>query len=59
MEETMTPEEYLTGKHDHGIIERPQGGYVAATRTWQGPVRPEWTAAHADLMDKLQERPNP
>jgi hypothetical protein len=28
--------------------------YVAWTPTWEGPPRPDYAAAHADLMDRLR-----
>ncbi len=40
------------------IIERPLNdgtiGFYAWTPSWEGPIRPDYTAAAADLRDKEQ-----
>ena len=57
---TMTPQEFLTGVHNHAVIEKltPDADYpthyYAATRTWQGPLRPDYPTARADLLDHLK-----
>jgi hypothetical protein len=40
---------------DHAITRRITLAtvYVARTATWEGPARPEWAAAHADLLDQV------
>lgn len=42
----------LAGKYD-ACIRIVQGHYVACTRTWEGPARPDALAAKADLRDRL------
>lgn len=50
-----TVEEWLTGKYDCTIIEVREGntrlGWYAKTRSWEGPLRPKFVAARADLTD--------
>ena len=47
----ITPEMLLSGKVLFAVLKRREG-YVAWTRTWEGPVRPEYMAARADLLDR-------
>jgi len=53
----MTLNDYLSGDYDNGVIETPKNEYIAATRIWQGPVRPDYPSAQADLLDHLQGVP--
>lgn len=48
-----TAPELLSGKVDLAIVFRDEG-YVAWTKTWEGPVRPDFPAAVADLRDRVE-----
>ena len=52
-----TPDVLMSGKLDMAIVERhiPGRGTVwyAWLPTWEGPARSDWSAARADLLDKL------
>jgi hypothetical protein len=50
-----SPEELLTGNYVGGVIKR-QGMYIAWTRTWEGPARPEYMSARADFIDEIERR---
>lgn len=55
MQTTRNPtiDALLSGQVAHAIIER-DGKYVAWTRTWEGPARPDYPAALADLRAQLE-----
>ncbi|OFX03296.1 MAG: hypothetical protein A3E78_12230 [Alphaproteobacteria bacterium RIFCSPHIGHO2_12_FULL_63_12] len=47
-----TIDELLTGAIDYAILPRPSG-FIAWSRTREGRIRPDETAARADLRDML------
>lgn len=46
------PAELLTGQIDAAVLEKG-GAYVAWTKDWQGPGRPDLPAAKSDLLDRF------
>jgi hypothetical protein len=42
----------LTGAVDATVIEK-DGKYIAWTKTWEGPARPDFPGACADLSERL------
>lgn len=46
----LQADELLTGKIDRAILQRGKH-YIAWTKTWEGPARPDYAAALADLRD--------
>lgn len=43
-----------TGDIAPRVVEYPGSWYVAWTPIWEGPARPDWLAALADLNDKFR-----
>jgi hypothetical protein len=52
----MTLREHLdkieNGDHRPRVVQHSNGRYVAWFPTWEGPARPDYAAAYADLQDK-------
>ena len=45
----------LAGEWASAVLKR-DGKYVAWTRVWEGPARPDYPAARADLLDRIAAR---
>jgi hypothetical protein len=56
VQELLSPEDRLSGKVKFGIFKK-NNLYVAWTKVWEGPGRPDHAAAEADLRDRLHAHP--